>query len=75
MEVEREEVEEEGNEVVEDWEGKEENEKGEGKLEKEEKEEERRVLMVGEDMKGEEKVVWEAAVEQQVVMRLVGDDR
>jgi len=75
VEVEREEVEEEGNEVVEDWEGKEENEKGEGKLEKEEKEEERRVLMVGEDMKGEEKVVWEAAVERQVVMRLVGDDR
>ena len=77
VEVEREEVEEEGNEVVEDWEGKAENEKGEGegKLEKEEKEEERRVLMVGEDMKGEEKVVWEAAVERQVVMRLVGDDR
>ena len=55
--------EEEGNEVVEDWEGK------------EKKAEERRVLMVGEDMKGEEKVVWEAEVERVVVMRPVGDDR
>ena len=44
--------EEEENEVVGDWEGKEENEKREGKQEKE-----RRVLMVGEYMKEEEMVV------------------
>ena len=62
-EAEMEGEEEEGNEVVEDWEGK------------EKKEEERTVLMVGEDMKGEEKVVWEAEVERVVVMRPVGDDR
>jgi len=62
-EAEMEGEEEEGNEVVEDWEGK------------EKKAEERRVLMVGEDMKGEEKVVWEAEVERVVVMRPVGDDR
>ena len=30
--------------------------------------------MVGRDMKGEEEVVWEEAVEREVVMRLVDDD-
>ena len=30
--------------------------------------------MAGRDMKGEEKVVWEAAMEREVVMRLVDDD-
>ena len=73
MEVElegEEEKEEEENEVEEDWEGKEENKKGEGK-EGEGAEE----LMMGEDVKEEEKVVWEAAVEREMVMRLVGDDR
>ena len=33
------------------------------------------MLMVGEDMTEEEKVALEAAVEREVAMRLVGDDR